>query len=215
MEGFNRNERYVEIPWCLNRTRGARVVLDVGYANAEREYLQGLTDLNIPDLVGVDVVPPREITVQMPGGQTRALLRPHQSDIRKTPFDNDHFDVVLCVSTIEHVGCDNRSYGVEGATESDGDFDAIREMRRILKPGGRLLLTVPFGRAEHHGWFRQYDFGRLCRLIAAADCRTVSADFFRYSNGWAECHPRELANTGYGTNGAVAAAGLACVDLTK
>jgi hypothetical protein len=88
-------------------------------------------------------------------------------------------------------------------------------MHRITKPGGRVLLTVPFGRYQNHGWFQQYDLTRLIRLLAAADFAVAELEFFRYQNGWSECLPRDLRDTGYGDNGARAGAGLACVHLIK
>jgi len=63
-----------------------------------------------------------------------------KGDIRKTNFPDAFFDIVTAVSTIEHTGFDNNE------TDSGGDKDAIREIKRILNPGGKLLLTVPFGR---------------------------------------------------------------------
>lgn len=50
-------------------------------------------------------------------------------DILAMPFSDDTFDVVLCSHVLEHV---------------TDDLQAMREIRRVLKPGGWALLQVPF-----------------------------------------------------------------------
>jgi SAM-dependent methyltransferase len=54
-------------------------------------------------------------------------------DARSLQFSDGEFDVVYSMSVVEHI---------EGET---GDSQAIREMLRVLKPGGLLVLSVPFG----------------------------------------------------------------------
>lgn len=217
MEAFNTSERFVEVPWCLNRHGGAQVVLDCGYANAEQQYLEKLASLNIPDLHGLDVAPPKYFTVTDAAGVARPLLKPAQSDLRKTPYPDDFFDLIFCVSTVEHIGLDNEAYQSAPTTSFSkyGDMEAVREMYRITKPRGRLLLTVPFGKFQYFGWFLQYDLDRLCRLVAASDYHTNVMQFFKYSNGWNECYPDDLKDTVYQANGAPAAAGVACLELEK
>jgi SAM-dependent methyltransferase len=51
-----------------------------------------------------------------------------QSDIRSIPYANDTFDFVYTMGTIEH----NDHYG-----------QAIREIQRVLKPGGQAIIGVP------------------------------------------------------------------------
>ncbi|HDG98742.1 MAG TPA: class I SAM-dependent methyltransferase [Desulfobacterales bacterium] len=46
-------------------------------------------------------------------------------------FEDENFDLITCVSVLEHL-------------ESGKDTEAVQEMLRVLKPGGRLLLTVDF-----------------------------------------------------------------------
>lgn len=46
------------------------------------------------------------------------------------PLEDESFDAVLCVEVFEHLG--------EGEREP-----ALREMVRVLRPGGRLILTFP------------------------------------------------------------------------
>lgn len=58
------------------------------------------------------------------------------------PFDDASFDAVLCNQVLEHI------------FEPD---DFLQEIRRVLRPGGRLLLTVPFVWDEHE---QPFDYAR-------------------------------------------------------
>lgn len=46
----------------------------------------------------------------------------------RLPFRNEIFDLVLALDVIEHI---------------DDDRAAVKEFYRVLKPGGRLIITVP------------------------------------------------------------------------
>jgi len=52
-----------------------------------------------------------------------------QEDAQSLTFDDDFFDMITCVSTIEHI---------------ENDSLAMEEMGRVLKPGGLLYMTFPF-----------------------------------------------------------------------
>lgn len=58
------------------------------------------------------------------------------------PFDDGHFDTVLCNQVLEHVFNPDQFVG---------------EIWRVLAPGGRLLLTVPFVWDEHE---QPFDYAR-------------------------------------------------------
>ena len=176
--GFGQSERFIEIPWCLNRINGAHTVLDIGYAHAEQAYLGGLANLRIPNLHGLDIAPPKQCTIAEPNSTTRQLLTPMQGDLRGTTYPNEMFDLILCISTIEHVGMDNAIYLNLGSDPRDlrGDFQAMQELARITKPGGRFLVTVPFGKTENHGSFRQYDLDRLMRLCTSSALDVATRD---------------------------------------
>jgi SAM-dependent methyltransferase len=53
------------------------------------------------------------------------------------------FDWALCISTIEHFGLAGR-YGVT-VDDPEADLKGMRKLRNLLRPGARLLLTVPVG----------------------------------------------------------------------
>jgi hypothetical protein len=196
----------VEIPWTLARYRGEPRVLDVGYAHAEHRYSEAVAALAIPVLVGVD------LTVSK-----RPAVRPLVADVRWPALKMSSFDLVLAISVIEHIGRDNTRYigAVPDPADAEGDMVTIRALSLLLRPAARLLLTVPFGALEDHGWFIQYDGERLDQLIAASGLRLVEAEFYRYRDAWEGPLPREaLVGCHYG-GGAVAASGVACLALER
>jgi SAM-dependent methyltransferase len=56
-------------------------------------------------------------------------------DITDIQFPNGSFDVILCSHVLEHVGDDRR---------------AMRELHRILRPGGWAILQVPVDSSQEH-----------------------------------------------------------------
>jgi SAM-dependent methyltransferase len=58
------------------------------------------------------------------------------------PFDDASFDAVLCNQVLEHI-FEPQAF--------------LQEIRRVLRPGGRLLLTVPFVWDEHE---QPWDYAR-------------------------------------------------------
>jgi SAM-dependent methyltransferase len=196
------DERVVEIPWVLSRLRAGHV-LEVGYAHAEPAYLAALCRLVPSGLVGVDLA-----EAPVPGMETVA------ADVRALPFEDSSFDQVLLVSTLEHVGADNALYGL--APESDGTARAaaLRELRRVLKPRGSLLVTVPLGEPEDYGWFRQEDVAGWDRLFTRAGLFIEEQEAYELgAEGWRAAPALDCRGLRYGERGPAASAVL-CADLS-
>lgn len=149
-------ERTVEVPWVLERLVGYPV-LDIGSCGAE--YLRHLP----PGSVGTDVRPLDEAYL-------RADCHFARCSATALPFADGSFGQVLLVSTLEHIGCPSDHYGTVGAGETwhklVEQVRAFRECVRVLRPGGTLLLTLPYGKAEDLGWQLVYDARGLRGLIS-------------------------------------------------
>jgi SAM-dependent methyltransferase len=165
------DERVIEVPWVLARYRGEPRVLDVGSANAEPLYLEALAEA-APGAVGLDLA-----DAEIPG------LKTVVGDVRRLPFEARSLDVVVCVSTLEHVGSDQSVYGVEPG--EGGIAEALAEIRRVLAGSGYALVTVPCGAAEDHGWFVQHDRDGWNDLFAGADLHVNDQELYVLgTDGW-------------------------------
>jgi SAM-dependent methyltransferase len=73
------------------------------------------------------------------------------SPIHQVPVPDGHFDTILCNAVLEHV---------------ENPEEAMREMYRVLKKGGHLILAVPFLQPEHKvpTDFQRYTKDGLIRL---------------------------------------------------
>lgn len=85
----------------------------------------------------------------------------HKADILNSNFPEGYFDIVIALSTIEHVGLGR--YGER--KDIKGDMKAVKEILRILKPGGQFLITLPFGGAVKTDWFRVYNMEKIRKLL--------------------------------------------------
>jgi SAM-dependent methyltransferase len=87
------------------------------------------------------------ISDQQEWAYIKKSYRTDKVDATSMPFASSSFDVVLSISVIEHIA-------------ENGDSQAILEMWRVLKTGGRLIFTVPAS-AEYLEEFRSSDTYQL------------------------------------------------------
>jgi ubiquinone/menaquinone biosynthesis C-methylase UbiE len=137
------NHRMVEELNKLRSLRGLRL-LDIG-ASPHGYALEHALRLGAADYVGVglDVAEPIEVHAAKGAGR---LLR---MDATHLDFEDESFDLVISLSTFEHIG---------------DVAAALQEIRRILKIGGHALIsfepvwTCSYGHHLHH-------FGPVSRLM--------------------------------------------------
>jgi O-antigen chain-terminating methyltransferase len=187
------DERAIELPWCLARYDGEARVLDVGYAFAEPAYLAGLVALGAAELCGSDLA-----EADVPG------LRPIIGDVRELPVEDGAFELVFCISTLEHVGRDNKVYDVDAPRDAQGDEAALRELRRVLTRDGRLLVSVPTGEHDDQGWQLQRTPGDWIAVFERAGFVVFEDELYvRDSDtGWRSAALAEAAEARYRDDGA-------------
>jgi O-antigen chain-terminating methyltransferase len=199
------SERVVEIPWVVSRYGGEQRVLDVGSAFAVSLYLRHLVGLGITELHGVD------FSARPIKGMVMT-----KADVRSMPYPDGHFQLILCISTLEHVGRDNSKYEIAEGGQTEGDVEGLSEMARVLEKRGRILITVPFGQLEYQSWFKQYDLPAWELLLQRARLAPREQAFYEYSPsaGWnVSTDPSSLHHHLYEGMGAPGATGLLCAEL--
>jgi len=170
--------RYLEIPWALRRLGAApgEHVLDLA---SPKLFCVVLARHGIR-VTSVDQLPDEiEKWQEIARGEPNLDLR--VGDGRALPFDDESFDHATSISVLEHVVGDG------------GDVEALRELARCVRPGGRLALTLPYageawveyraasayvdeGQRDEAGrvfFQRWYDDEALDGLVAAVDSVAV------------------------------------------
>ncbi len=205
-------ERAVEILMARLTYAPGKNVLDVGYANTMECHRAMVAALPAPrHLTGIDIAAP----VYDAGRYYEHMA---QADITRTPYNDAAFDLIWCVSALEHFGMDNSVYTEEFSREPAMDAQAVREMLRILAPGGQILITVPYGKFEDHGSHKNYDRGHWQMLLdIARPAGRVTEWYFRHTHGhgWQQVPAEELQYVGYFDQANAGAGGVAVTLMTK
>lgn len=197
-------ERVVEIPWTLSRCRRAVRVLDLGTRFAADTYVTGL----LHAVAGAELVASVDLAMLPLGG-----LSGVRGDVASLPIRDAVFDLVTCVSTLEHIGRDNRRYGLDA--RSGGPEVVLAEFARVLARHGEAIITVPFGLAEDHGWFTQFDLASWRALVDGSPLVTLEEEVFvAEAEGWQTRAPAVASGISYGKHTPAAGAVL-CTRLAK
>lgn len=152
-------------------------------------------------------------------------------DLRSMPFRDDFFDTVICQSTLEHIAMDNSMYGYELGTnevkEKNYEYLAvIEELIRVTSPGGKILLTFPYGVFENHGFFQQLDEEMATQIlnIMSKKCNVQETYFKYFPTGWIfsdrqKCNDAKSFNphtgVGRGNDNAAHSRAICCLEAIK
>lgn len=127
------SERGTEIPWVLksiqHKEKKEKVLILGTCESLFSVYLATLFD----DVYGVDI---RRYNEKHPN------LHVICADMMNLPFNANTFDVVISISTLEHIGLG--AYG--DPCSKRGDHIALEEIKRVIRDKGKVLITVPAGR---------------------------------------------------------------------
>jgi len=184
--------RYLELPWAIERlgARPGERVLDLASPKLLAVCLarQGVTVTSV-DQLEREIDTWRALAGDVPG------LDLQVADGRALPFADASFDHAYSISVLEHI-------------EEPGDVKALGELSRVVRPGGRVLVTLPHATAYREDWRdasvyandpgsgraffqRWYDPARVEALVAGAPVlELVSRDVVRMRPNWNDAYVR-------------------------
>ena len=156
------NERIVEQPFVFAAVAGLPAgsrILDIG--GGESTVAFSLASLG------------HDVTVIEPQGYPFRHPRLTVSTRPLEEFETDApFDAVVLLSAIEHFGIGHYAGGPEPSL--DADVEALATAAGLLAPGGRLVLTTPYGPAAVNDLERTYDRVGIGRLLDGWNIETVA-----------------------------------------
>lgn len=127
--GFARRARVIAVE-AERAFKNKKVkLLDIGCGRGWYEQML-VTLLPKVEIVAIDQN--EKYLSQAIGAVKNNRVKFEKTNAGKLPFKKNSFDGVLCTELLEHVGSDK---------------DVISEIYRVLKPGGKLLVSVP-----HHNY---------------------------------------------------------------
>ncbi len=174
-------DRDLEYPWVIKNvdiTSGK--LLDIGSTIGQMLY---------------DVLP-KEIeinAINLNAQKDVPNVTQYEGDIRGTDIKSENFDIITCISTLEHIGVEGR-YKVVG--DDDGDIKAMKEMHRLLKKNGKLILTVPYGAKDVLPINKLYNKERMKKLFKGYE--VVNEEYLKYNSKhgiWLTVSEQEAAET--------------------
>lgn len=196
--GYGRwlDERIVEYPWLFaHLPDGPGKLLDAGSA-LNFDYMLREPKLRQKQLTIMTLAPEDECFWKL--GVSYVF-----GDLRNLCFREGHFDYIVSISTVEHIGLDNTllyTQDPEKRETNTGSYRAaLQELRRVLRPGGKLYLTVPFGRHDVRKWLQVFDAQMVEEMVAAFRPASHSIDYFLYDSrtGWELSSAQRASNARY------------------
>jgi len=220
--GYRLDERVIEYPWLFSRiSKEKGKLLDAGSV-LNYDYLLNNHSLKLKNIF---------ISTLSPEGSCywKKGISYIYEDLRHSCFRDDFFNWIVSLSTIEHIGMDNTFLYAKDILKKENRSSsyliAIKEYYRILKKGGILYLSFPFGKKKNHGWFQVFDIKMIDKVISVFSPSHYKEYFFKYKRtGW-QVSKKEKAKDAtyfdihkqkkYDSDYAAASRAVACLELIK
>jgi hypothetical protein len=220
--GYHIDERIVEYPWFLTKlSNDPLVLLDAGSA------------LNHEIIVNHPKLQNKKLFISTLSPEKQSFWNKGISyvyeDLRETCFRKEMFDCISSISTIEHIGLNNSLIYTKDITKAENQTTAYKlfvdTLHALLKPGGSLFLTFPYGLFFNHGWFQVFNSEMIDSVVERFNPRFFSEEIFEYKhNGWCPSTREDAKNSvcfdiqtqkNYDSDFAACSRAIACLELKK
>jgi len=169
--GIVTTERVVEYPFVFQNLDGeSGLILDMGCCHSRLPIALASRGFKT---IGLDFSPypfrhPNMLAVR--------------GDAMRSPFATASFGAILAISVIEHVGIGH----YHDPVGDRGDRATVKEIARLLRPGGRALITVPCGHSRVDTFQRIYEPAEVRDLLEALS--VIRVEYAWSPNGlWTPC----------------------------
>ncbi|RXT05850.1 class I SAM-dependent methyltransferase [Ammoniphilus sp. CFH 90114] len=116
-------------------------------------------------MIGIDIS--KDMIEEAKSQQGHLPIQFIQADVVSLPFQDDSFDGVLSINCLEWI---------------QSPLTGLRELKRVLKPGGRLCLGIlgPTAAPRQHSYKRLYGEEVICNTMMPWECaRLLEENGFR------------------------------------
>ena len=146
--------RYAEYPWVYNNlglSENQRI-LDVGSSScsllalllaSKKKYCVHVTDIDARVLQHIKFA--RKLGLDDQIGRKKLFIE--RQDATSLTYRGEMFDRATAISVLEHI-------------PGEGDTKAIKEVSRVLKPGGVAVVTVPYNLSYRETFVRRNVYDR-------------------------------------------------------
>lgn len=163
------SERTVEVPYITEKVKTFKstdVILDVGGVETSRIINQPIHDAAAE--VGCKWMVSDFRMCDFPG------------DFVTYNFGDKKFDNILFISSLEHFPQVTES---DMVFRQDEDKKGFQKALQILKPGGKIYVTVPFGECKFQPYHQSFDEARI-KFISEGAKMEESLIYILKDNNW-------------------------------
>ena len=187
------DERIIEIPWVINELRKLKGnLLDAGSTLNFNYLLEKL--IKKFNIYIVTLYPEKN-------NYNNFGVSYIYEDFVNLSFKNNFFDVITCISTIEHVGFDNSIYiNNKKINKKDLNFKkkhliVLKKLVDVLKPGGKMFLTIPYGKKGIYKNLQQFDKNSLNNLLKNLKVKKIYKTYYAFiNNNWIKVNSNNCKN---------------------
>jgi hypothetical protein len=114
---------------------------------------------------------PTEFYDYRPAKLNLSSLSSSSADLCNLYFQDNSIESLSCMHTVEHIGLGR--YG--DPIDPEGDIKAIKELQRVVKPGGNFLFVTPVGKSRLlFNAHRIYSYERVIDLFDKMELKEFS-----------------------------------------
>ena len=213
---YKHTERCIEVPLFASYINKFNIksLLDIGFTFASLDYLRMILDFARNNkLSGLDIIEPKRIMSRYPKEWHEEItkIKVNILDISKDYLKDETYDAVSIISTLEHVGFDekNKDESSKSSFNRPDDVTKVKKERsktieedvlnniyKMLKPSGYCIISVPAGRGgvtllkDSLGLYTcewEYEENSWVKIVNNPNFRCVEQRFFKDTgSAWVE-----------------------------